>query len=161
MGFFDWIRNKITLRKIFPVINSITDDYNEFLKEHPDSSHEEALLYSIRWRFNRAFFGSESPTPGSRLYGEFPDAGIIKILKELNCYDTINKAAAFTAGLELQNIENKKKGFEPYTETIAKVCYTLSGIPWKPKNMEEAEKIFWSEMELRGFILKGAKEEKC
>jgi len=159
MGFFLWLKKKRELRYIFPSINAITKEYYSYKKEHSNSPHEEALLHVIRWRFNRAFFGSESSTSGSKLYGEFPDEEIIRILKECDSYDSIEKAASFVATIEFENSKQKREGFEPFSETIAKYHYNLSGIPWRPNSIDEVEKKYWNEIEASGLMLKGDEKE--
>lgn len=113
MGFFSWIKKKMDLKSVFPSINTITKEYQAYKKEHPSLTYDEAPLHVIRWRLNRAFFGSEKPSHGSQLYGEFPDAEIIKILKECGSYDQIEKAASFVAGIELKNAKQKERGLNP------------------------------------------------
>ena len=115
---------------------------------------KKLLLHAIRWRFNRAFFGTENPFYGSKLYGEFPDAEIVRILKENNSFVPIGKAAAFVAGLELECDKQRKKGIEPSTWMIAKQQYHSFGRPWRPKTIEEMERRCWMEMEVKGVVIK-------
>jgi len=79
--------------------------YHAYRNANPQASHDEALLHAIRWRFNRAIFGSKSPIYGSTLLGQVSDDKIVAILKEADAYDDIVKAAAFVVGME----EHKKK----------------------------------------------------
>jgi len=155
MGFFKWLKNKGALRDALPVINLITEEYWIHKQKHPKATHEEAILHAIRWRFNRAFFGSEKALEGSNLYGKFSDDEIFRILKQYGHYASINKAAAFVAGLQLECDNLRKKGIEPLMWDIARHEYNLSGVPWKPRNIEEVEKRYWKEMESKGLILKG------
>jgi hypothetical protein len=153
--FIAWIKKKKELTPIFPSISAITKEYYAYEKDHPNSSHKEALLHAIRWRFNRAFFGSENPSPGSKLFGEFPDEEIVRVLKECGSYELVEKAAAFVATIEFENAKQKREGFEPFSETIAKYHFNLSGIPWRPNSIKEVEEKYWKEIELVGLILRG------
>ena len=120
VGFIAWIKKKKDLKPIFPTINALTKEYHNYKEKYPKATHDEALLYTIRWRFNRAFFGSENPISGSKLYGEFSDEEIIRILKDRGVYDSIGRVAAFVAGLEIECDKKRKKGIEPSTWVIAK-----------------------------------------
>ena len=159
MEFFEWIGRKNAIRPAFAHINRIAKEYWSYKEKYPNATYEEALLHPIRWRFNRAFFGSENNSHGSDLYGEFSDAEIIRILKEHGHYNSINRAAAFVAGLELECDNLRKKGIEPLMWGIARHEYNLFGVSWRPKNMEEVEKRYWKEMERKGLILKGNEKD--
>jgi len=148
VGFIAWIKKKKELKLIFPSINTITKEYYSYKEKHQKATYEEALLHAIRWRFNRAFFGTENPFYGSKIYGEFSDAKIVRILKENNSFMPIEKAAAFVAGLEIG-----PDGIEPLTWMIARQQYHSFGRPWRPKTIEEMERRCWMEMEVKGVVI--------
>ena len=154
MGFIAWIKKKKELTPIFPSINAVTKEYYSYKEKHPKATHDESLLYAIRWGFNRAFFGSENTFYGRRLFGEFPDNEIIRILKDRGVYDSIGRVATFVAGLELECDEQLEKGIEPSTWVIAKHKFNSFGSPWIPETIEEMESKCWRELEAMGVIIK-------
>lgn len=147
------------MRLVLPAINTITKEYRVYSKEHPKATHDEALLHTIRWRLNQAFFGSENLPSQNKLYGELPDEEIIRILKEHGSYETLDKAAAFVAGIEMTCYKERKKGQDPPTWIIARQHYNRSGQPWRPKTTEQVEKRLWKEIETTGLIAKGNEKE--
>ncbi|MFH0957731.1 MAG: hypothetical protein V1897_03425, partial [Pseudomonadota bacterium] len=155
----EWLKSKWDLRHLLPAINAMTKEYHAYREEHPRVTHDEALLQTIRWRLNRAFFGSETTQPGSELYGELPDEEIIRMLKEHRSYEPVDKAAAFVAGIEMSFDKERKQGQDPLTWIIARQHHNRSGQPWRPKTIEEVEKMLWKEIETTGLISKGNETE--
>ena len=66
----------------------------------------------------------------------------------------IEKAAAFVAGLAIG-----PDGIEPLTWMIARQQYHSFGRPWRPKTVEEMERRYWRELEVRGLVLKYGEEK--
>lgn len=105
MGILDLIRYVKKIRTPEGSIETMAIAYSLYMEKHPEATYDEALLYTIRWRFNRAVFGG-SIIYGGPLNGELPDNEIIQILKENDSYGSIYKAAAFVSGMET----NSNKG---------------------------------------------------